>query len=55
MDEAGCAQAAGEDGKEPTVSLGEFANDEEEYTPDNAEEDDAEDDDLPCVGVRGSP
>lgn len=55
LDEAGCAQAAGKDGKEPTVSLGEFANDEEEDAPDKAEKDDAEEDNLPCVGVGGGP
>lgn len=55
MDEAGCAQATGEDGKEPTVFLGELADDEEEDAPDEAEKDDAEEDDLPWVGVLGSP
>lgn len=55
LDEAGCAQATGEDGKEPTVFLGESADDEEEDAPNEAEEDDAEEDDLPCVGVLGSP
>lgn len=35
--------------------LGELADDEEEGTPDNAEEDDAENDNLPGMSVIGSP
>lgn len=55
LDEAGCAQTASEDRKEPTVFLGPFADDEEEDAPDKAEEDNAEKDDLPRVGVLGGP
>lgn len=51
LDKARCTQTTGEDGKEPTVPLGEFADDEEEDTPHEAEEDNAQDDDLPGVGV----
>lgn len=35
--------------------LGESADDEEEDTPNSTKEDNAEDDDLPCVGVGGIP
>jgi len=37
------------------VLLGEFADDEKECTPDNSEEDDAQNDDLPGMGVSRTP
>lgn len=55
LDEAGCAQAAGENGKEPTVLLGPHADTEEEDAPHEAEEHDAEENDLPWVGVLRGP
>lgn len=35
--------------------LRESADDEEEDTPNSTEKDNAEDDDLPCVGMGGAP
>jgi len=37
------------------VTLGELADDEEEDTPYNAKKDNAQDDNLPGVGVDGAP
>lgn len=37
------------------MRLRESADDEEEDTPDSTEEDNAEDDDLPRVGMSGAP
>lgn len=49
---AGGTETAGEHGQDPAVFLGEVAEDEEEAGPDETEEDNAENDDLPgfCVG-----
>lgn len=51
LDEPWCAQTTGEDREEPTMPLGKLADDEKENAPEDAEEGDAEKDNLPCVGV----
>lgn len=55
LDEARGSQTTGEDGNEPTVSLGEFADAEQEDAPYYTEEQDAKEDNLPWLGVAGTP
>jgi len=52
---AGGSETAGEDGENPGVRFREVAKDEEEEGPDDTEEDDAENTDLPGVSVLGAP
>lgn len=55
LDESRCTQTTGEHGKEPAVCLGVSADDEQEDAPHKTEEDDTQDDNLPCVGVNRVP
>lgn len=55
LNESRCTKTTSKDGKEPAVLLRESADDEEEDTPNSTEKDNAEDDDLPCVGMGGAP